>query len=135
MIKTDLNDNIGEEFSEELDILIKETKNFNEEIEKLYRKYVGFNSKTVEAMDLNQLNFLLNHNRIKDYSKMSILGILLIEHGERIFSQGEDGVNKVLKGVEVLSDIYLNHRESKVCFYKAYLFKSLDTLLDKEGII
>ena len=135
MIKTDLNDNIGVDFSEELEILIKEDKNFNEEIEKLYKKYIGFNSRAVEAMDLSQLSFLLNHNRIKDYSKMSILGILLIEHGDRIFSEGDSGFNKTLRGVEILSDIYLNHRESKVCFYKAYLFRALDTLLDKEDIL
>lgn len=132
MIKNDVNDTLADELLVSIDNLFRDKENFEENITMLYKKYLGFDSGFLMTMSLYDLEKFFIHNRIKDYSKLCVLGILFIE--QWIEGQNKDvtGFNKLIKGFKILSDVYLNGRDTKVHYYKDYLLKASGVLDEYE---
>ena len=79
LIKNDINDTLADELLISIDNLLKNKENFQEDITTLYKKYLGFDSDFLMNMSMADLEKFFVHNRIKDYSRLCVLGILFIE--------------------------------------------------------
>lgn len=124
MIKNDINDTLADELLISIDNLLKDKDNFQENITILYKKYLGFDSSFLMTMPLDDLEKFFVHNRIKDYSKLCVLGILFVEQWSEGQNKDASAFNKLIKGFMILSDVHLNDRDTKVSYYKDYLLKA-----------
>ncbi|SHI45511.1 hypothetical protein SAMN02745163_00294 [Clostridium cavendishii DSM 21758] len=131
MIKNDVKDTLAEELLISIEGLLKDTDNFKNNVEALYKKYLGFPSEFLVKLPSEELESLFVHNRIKDYSKIAALGILFID--EWGFStKDEMAFLKLKKGYLMLADIYLNKKENTVQYYEEYLIRVLNELSEYE---
>lgn len=124
MIKNDVNDTLADEVLISIDNLLKDKEDFQENITNLYKKYLGFDSTFLMTMSLEDLEKFFVHNRINDYSKLCVLGILFIEQWVEGQNKDASAFSKLIKGFKILSDVYLNNRDTKVSYYEDYLLKA-----------
>lgn len=128
MIKNDVNDTLADEFLISMDSLLKDKEDFQENIDLVYKKYLGFDSNFLITMSFDDLEKFFVHNRIKDYSKLCVLGILFVQQWIEGQNKDASGFNKLIKGFKILSDVYLNDRDTKITYYKDYLLKASEIL-------
>lgn len=133
MIKNDLKDNIVDEFLLTLEE-IKRDEN-NEEstlalIKESYKKHLGFNYSLLSSLGFYDLAKMLNHNRIDDYTKVTLLGILVVKEAEILeTSHNQDFFNKYLRAFSILSPVALEEKETKFPEFKDSLSNVIDKLL------
>ena len=92
MIKNDFNDTLSNEFLVSIEDLHKNKEKYPEKMEELCKKYLNFDSKFLRNMPLDEIESFFVHPRIKDYSKVCILGILFIDQ----WIEGNTAVKKFL---------------------------------------
>lgn len=131
MIKNDFNDGLSDQFSISLDKLDKFNDDYIDNIEELYKEYLNFDSNFLLNSSLEQLETIYVHPVMKDYSKLSILGILFIKEW---FDSNEtdEHFHKLTKGFSLLKSIYLDDKDTKIEMYSKYLLKAADTLIEYE---
>ena len=132
MIKNDFNDRLSNEFLVSIEDLHKNKEKYSMEIEAMYKKYLNFDSKFLRNMPLDEIESFFVHPRIKDYSKVCILGILFIDQWIEGETEEDDSFYKLEKGATILFDVYLNGKESKLDYYIDYLIKACDILVQYE---
>lgn len=128
MIKNDINDTLANELLISIDGLLKDKENFANNMELLYKKYLGFPPSFLAKLPQSELEKFFVHNRIKDYSKICALAILFIEEWFHRSEKDGDAFSKLIKGYELLSDVYLNERYNQINYYKEYLIKCCNEL-------
>lgn len=132
MLKNDFNHKLAEEFLLSLENILKSKEDFTKNIDELYKQYLGFDCETLYSLPMSELDTLLVHNRLKDYSKTCILGILFIQEWYINNSGDIESFNKLVKGFSILKDVYLEDKETLLKSYKDYLLKASNTLMDYE---
>ena len=132
MLKNDFNHKLAEEFLLSLENILKSKEDFTKNIDELYKQYLGFDCETLYSLPMSELDTLLVHNRLKDYSKTCILGILFIQEWYINNSGDIESFNKLVKGFSILKDVYLENKETLLKSYKDYLLKASNTLMDYE---
>lgn len=133
MIKNDLKDTIIDEFLLTLEE-IRRDSNSNELtlslIKDSYKKLLGFNYSLLSSLGFNDLVKMLNHNRIDDYTKVSLLGVLVLEEAAVLEkSKNDDFLRKYLRAFSILSPIAIEEKETKLLDFKDNLSFDIEKLL------
>lgn len=133
MIKNDFKDNIVEEFLLTLEE-IKRNDPGNDTtlslITESCKKYLGFNYTLLSSLAFDDLVKMLNNNRITDYTKITLLGILIKE--EAVFlekNNNTDFLKKYIKSFSILSKIAIEKYETKFKDFQEDLSSIIDKLL------
>lgn len=133
MIKNDLKDNIVEEFLLTLEE-IKRNENNDELtlslVKESYKKHFGFEYSLLSLLSYDDLVKMLNHNRINDYTKVTLLGILVNEEAiilER--NNNKDFLKNYLRAFSILSPIAIEEKETKIPNFKETLNFVIEKLL------
>lgn len=133
MIKNDFKDNIVEEFLLTLEEIKRNEAN-NESTLPLVmescKKYLGFNYTLLSSLAFDDLVKMLNHNRINDYTKITLLGILIREEAAFLEkNNNSDFLKKYIKSFSILSKIAIEKYETKLKNFHEDLNSIIDKLL------
>ncbi|GKX67064.1 hypothetical protein [Inconstantimicrobium mannanitabidum] len=131
MIKNDFNDGLSDLFFTSLDKLDHFDENYINNIEELYKEYLNFDSQFLLKSPMEQLETLYVQPLTKDYSRLSILGILFIKEWLD-GNNGDEGFHKLTKGFALLKSIYLDDKDTKIENYSDFLLKASDILTEYE---
>lgn len=132
MIKNDFKENLVDEFLISMEE-IKRNKGDESSlnlINESCKKHLGFNYSLLSALNFDDLVKILNHNRIDDYTKITLLGILMVEEASVLEkSNNTQFFNKYLGAFSILSKLAIEKKKTTFANYIDNLNYVIDKLL------